>query len=71
MGMSTKVKNGVLSIRLAFGRTKQGQAFMDMDTFDEYTKIFTGESESLLFSKDKNACSPYVRRFSGVKRSKN
>ena len=71
MTVKARVNNGVLSIRLAFGRAKQGQQFADNDAFNDYTHIFEGESESLLFSKDKNACSPYVRRFGNKKRSKN
>ena len=69
--IKTRVNNGVLSVRLAFGRTRQGQEFEDGNAFDEYTKIFAGESESLLFSKEKNTASPYVRRFEDKKRSKN
>ena len=71
MVVKARVNNGVLFIRLEFGRAKQGREFVDMAEFDDYTKIFAGESESLLFSTDKNAASPYVRMFGDKKRSKN
>ena len=52
MGNKTRVKNGVLLIRLAFGWAKKGQEFEDGAALDEYTQVSVGESESLLFSKD-------------------
>ena len=52
MVVKARVTDGVLSIRLAFGRAKQGQSFEDKSSFNEYTKMFAGQSESLLFSRD-------------------
>ena len=71
MAVKARMNKDVLSIRFAFGRAKQGLEFKDRDEFEEYTKVFGGESESLLFSKNKDATSPYIRRFGDAKRSKN
>ena len=71
MTIKTRVNIGFLSVRLAFGRANQGQEFEDGNTFDEYTKVFAGERESYLIIEEKNAASPYVRRFGDRKRSKN
>ena len=71
MAVKARMNQDVLSIRFAFGRAKQGLEFKDVDEFKEYTQVFGGESESLLFSKNKDATSPYIRRFGDAKRSKN
>ena len=71
MAVKARMNKDVLSIRFAFGRAKQGLEFKDVDEFEEYTQVFRGESESLLFSKNKDATSPYIRRFGDAKRSKN
>lgn len=71
MTVKARVNNSVLSIRFTFDRANQEQQFADIHAFNDYINIFEGENESLLFSKDKNACPPYVMRFGNKKRSKN
>ena len=67
----SRIENQSLSIRFSFGRAKSGMEFKDQADFEEYTEIIDGAGDCLLYSKNKYACSPYIRRFGATKRNKN
>ena len=71
MSNKSRIENQSLSIRFSFGRAKSGMEFKDQTDFDEYTEVIDGVGDCLLYSKNKDACSPYVRRFGATNRNKN
>ena len=66
--METKgrLKNGVLQMRISFGRAKGGQEFTTEREVHDYVCIDFGEG--VKFSQSGEAASPYVRKVGKVKR---
>ena len=71
MSNKIRIESCSLVIRLSFGCAKMGMEFKSQDEIDEYTTILEGAGECLLYSHNKDSCSPYVRRFGSTKRNKN
>lgn len=66
--METKgqIKNGVLQMRISFGRAKAGQAFLT--ELDRHNYVYQDFGESIKFSQSGEVASPYIRKVGKVKR---
>ena len=66
METKSRVKNGIIEIRLSFGRAKAGQEYqLDRDLHDYVCSDF---GEGVKFSQSGAPASPYIRKVGKVKR---
>ena len=69
--METKgrVRNNVLTLRLAFGKAKIGDYFESTEEIDDYTDDVDGAA--LIFSQNETPTSPFARRAGVIMRNDN
>ena len=60
------MKNGVVLMRISFGRTKAGAEFQTEREIDDY--VCNDFRDGIDFSQNKNPGSPFVRQVSAIKR---
>ena len=66
MEMSSRVRNGVLKVRFAFGKAKANKHFEDLESIDEYTDGIDGDG--LEFSQTEQPASPFIRKSTEIMR---
>jgi len=67
MDTKGRVRNGILTIKMAFGKAKMGKSFMNQNEIDEYTEEENGEG--FLFSQNEIPSSPFERRVGVIMRT--
>lgn len=63
MQTKSRDKDGMLDVRLSFGRSKSGMEFVDLGEVEDYVK-----DEALKFEQNEEPSSPFVRKIVAVKR---
>ena len=63
MQTKSRVKDGMLDVRLSFGRSKSGMEFIDLGELEDYVK-----EDAIHFEKNEEPTSPFVRKIGAIKR---